>query len=192
LNYLWQFFYVVDYFWFEPMMLSTWDIIAENWGFQLVFGDLWWIPIAFSFNSFYLIDHDLDFGWWSVFVTLGIYGIGFYIFRSSNYQKDQFKGEPTKPIWGKTPETVGGKLLVSGWWGVVRKPNYTGDLLMAFSIGLPSGFNYLLPHFYFLYLFPLLVHRQYRDNKRCSAKYKDLWKEYCKRVPYTLLPIPGC
>lgn len=183
--------YVLDYFWFEPLMLSTWDIIAENWGFQLVFGDLWFIPFAFSFSSFYLIDYDLEYGIWMVAFNLALFALGYYIFRSANFQKDQFKQDPSKPIWGKKPETVGGKLLVSGWWGVVRKPNYTGDLLIAFSIGLPSGFSRIIPHFYFIYLLALLLHRQYRDDKRCASKYKELWVAYCKRVPHTFLPLPG-
>jgi protein-S-isoprenylcysteine O-methyltransferase Ste14 len=37
------------------------------------------------------------------------------------------------------PTPTGKKLLVSGWWGLVRKPNYLGDLLMALSWSLPCG-----------------------------------------------------
>ncbi len=34
---------------------------------------------------------------------------------------------------------TGKRLLVSGWWGFVRHPNYLGDLLMALAWSLPCG-----------------------------------------------------
>ena len=61
------------------------------------------------------------------------------LFRGSNEQKHQFKADPTRPIWGKPPETVGGKLLVSGFWGIGRKLNYTGELMVYFSWTLCTG-----------------------------------------------------
>lgn len=37
------------------------------------------------------------------------------------------------------PTATGKSLLVSGWWGVVRHPNYLGDLIMALAWSLPCG-----------------------------------------------------
>lgn len=34
---------------------------------------------------------------------------------------------------------TGRQLLVSGWWGMVRHPNYLGDLIMALAWSLPCG-----------------------------------------------------
>lgn len=39
----------------------------------------------------------------------------------------------------RIPTATGKSLLVSGWWGVVRHPNYLGDLLMALAWSLPCG-----------------------------------------------------
>jgi len=40
----------------------------------------------------------------------------------------------------KTLETESGrKLLISGWWGWSRHPNYFGDLIMALSWSLLTG-----------------------------------------------------
>lgn len=53
--------------------------------------------------------------------------------------------EQTLPLYScpldlKTIPTATGKsLLVSGWWGVVRHPNYLGDLIMALAWSLPCG-----------------------------------------------------
>lgn len=35
--------------------------------------------------------------------------------------------------------STGKNLLVSGWWGFVRHPNYLGDLIMALAWSLPCG-----------------------------------------------------
>ncbi|KAF9680169.1 hypothetical protein SADUNF_Sadunf06G0093100 [Salix dunnii] len=43
--------YIMDYFFYEEYMTSTWDIIAERLGFMLVFGDLVWIPFTFSIQA---------------------------------------------------------------------------------------------------------------------------------------------
>lgn len=37
------------------------------------------------------------------------------------------------------PTATGRHLLVSGWWGMVRHPNYLGDLIMALAWSLPCG-----------------------------------------------------
>ena len=43
----------------------------------------------------------------------------------------------------ETLPTAGGKkLLISGWWGLVRHPNYLGEILIQWSWVLPAGMNY--------------------------------------------------
>ena len=117
-----------------------------------------------------------------------LYLVGYYIFRISNSQKNQFKTDPTLPIWGEKPQTVGGKLLISGFWGKGRHMNYTGDLIMALAYCLPCGLQ-LGGYFYSFYLFTLLTHRAYRDDAKCSEKYQDLWKEYTEKVPFVFIPF---
>lgn len=167
-------FYILDYFWNEPKMLTTWDIISEQFGYMLCFGDYVFIPFVFSVQAHYLMNYPDFQHFWPIFIILAIFSIGFYIFRTSNSQKNQFKTDPSKLIWGKMPETVGGKLLVSGFWGIGRHMNYTGDLIMAISYCLPCGMQ--LPGYtYFIYLFILLVHRAYRDDTKCRTKYSNIW-----------------
>lgn len=78
---------------------------------------------------------------------------------------------------------------MSGFWGMARHMNYTGDLLLALSFSLPCGIKSALAYFYFVYLLLLTVHREKRDDERCSRKYKSLWDEYCLRVPYRIVPF---
>ncbi|XP_028916425.1 delta(14)-sterol reductase TM7SF2 isoform X2 [Ornithorhynchus anatinus] len=117
--------------------------------------------------------------------------IGYYIFRGANSQKNIFRRDPTDPrVAGlqTIPTATGRRLLVSGWWGLVRHPNYLGDLIMALAWSLPCGVTHLLPYFYVLYFTALLVHREARDERQCLRKYGLAWRDYCRRVPYRILP----
>ena len=166
--------YVLDYFWNEEKMLTTWDIISEEFGYMLVFGDYVFIPFVFSIQCHYLLGYpDYESPIAALPVVL-FYLLGYYIFRTSNSQKNQFKREPQLPIWGKKPETVAGKLLISGFWGWGRHMNYTGDLIMAFAYCLPCG-SQARGYVYAFYLFTLLTHRAYRDDAKCSQKYAKDW-----------------
>ncbi|TDI96825.1 MAG: hypothetical protein E2O73_12405 [Deltaproteobacteria bacterium] len=35
----------------------------------------------------------------------------------------------------------------------------------------------------------LLVQRAARDDRRCRRKYGELWKVYCAKVPFRMLPL---
>lgn len=45
-----------------------------------------------------------------------------------------------------------------------------------------------VPYFYPIYLFILLIWRERRDEARCAEKYKEIWAEYRKLVPWRILP----
>ncbi|KTG02214.1 hypothetical protein cypCar_00042410 [Cyprinus carpio] len=83
---------------------------------------------------------------------------------------------------------AGRSLLVSGWFGWVRHPNYSGDILMMFAWCLPCGFTSVLPYLPVLQCFNLLRQRANEIEESCLKKHRDAWREYCRRVPYKLLP----
>lgn len=86
--------YILDYFWNEPKMLTTWDIISEEFGYMLVFGDYVFIPFVFTIQCHYLLDYpDYDSLYQAIPIVL-LYFVGYYIFRTSNSQKNQFKNTP--------------------------------------------------------------------------------------------------
>lgn len=83
---------------------------------------------------------------------------------------------------------AGTRLMTNSWWGYSRHINYFGDLLMALSWCLPTGFSSPIPYFYFFYFAFLLWHRQGRDEHKCRQKYGDDWTRYCKLVPSKIIP----
>jgi len=49
-------------------------------------------------------------------------------------------------------------------------------------------FDRSLPWLYVAFLAILLIHRAWRDDDRCAAKYGADWDAYCARVPYRIIP----
>ncbi|XP_020508088.2 delta(14)-sterol reductase LBR isoform X1 [Labrus bergylta] len=188
---LFQLLYVVDGLWNEEAILTTMDLMHDGFGFMLAFGDLVWVPFTYTLQAYYLVSHPnpLSLPALATIVTLKL--VGFYIFRTSNSQKNAFRRNPSDPKLSHLntiPTATGKSLLVSGWWGVVRHPNYLGDLLMALAWSLPCGFSHLLPWYYMIYFIILLVHRDSRDMTECRRKYGSAWDEYCRTVRYRIIP----
>jgi protein-S-isoprenylcysteine O-methyltransferase Ste14 len=189
---LFHFMYVADYYGHEKAILSTMDIKHENFGWMLCWGDYPWVPFTYTLQAMYLVNHTHELPWYA---TVGIVALmlgGYVLFRAVNSQKDRFRDDPDAPIWGKKPEYIrtkrGTLLLTSGYWGIARHLNYCGDIMLGLSWCLPCGFGHLLPYFYAIYFTWLLIHRQWRDDKMCEAKYGADWDEYCKKVRWKIVP----
>lgn len=189
---IFQFFYVADYFLHEDAILSTWDIRHERFGFMLSWGCLVWVPFTFSLQAQYLVRHGHDLSLPAIIGIVALNAGGYFIFRSSNLQKHRFRQSPSSPIWGKRPTFIrtarGTQLLTSGFWGIARHLNYTGDLMMGLAWCLPCGLGHVLPYFYFIYFAILLIHRERRDDQHCASRYSADWDEYRRRVPWRMIP----
>jgi delta14-sterol reductase len=183
------FVYLTNYFQFEYGMIFTWDIIAERFGWMLVWGDYVLVPFFYSLPAWYLVHDTEPMPAWQIAALGALYVVGFVLFRGSNEQKHQFKADPTRTIWGKPPETLGGTLLISGFWGIGRKLNYTGELCLYLAWSLTTGFQSVVPYLLPLWLMVLFPHRAWRDDQRCRAKYGALWDEYCKRARFRMVPF---
>ncbi|XP_054626706.1 7-dehydrocholesterol reductase isoform X2 [Dunckerocampus dactyliophorus] len=196
-----QAIYVLDFFWNEAWYLKTIDICHDHFGWYLGWGDCVWLPYLYTLQGLYLVYHPVHLSHPHALAVLLLGLVGYYIFRSTNHQKDLFRRtEGACTIWGGKPTYIecsyrsadGGvhrsKLLTSGFWGVARHFNYTGDLMGSLAYCAACGFGHLLPYFYVVYMTVLLVHRCLRDEHRCSSKYDNDWRRYTDAVPHRLIP----
>ena len=183
------FAYVFNYFQFEYGMVYTWDVIAERFGLGLVWGDYVLVPFFYSLAGWWLVDAPDGLPPVAAAGLVLLAASGFWLFRGANQQKHRFKQDPNVRIWGRPAETLDGRLLVSGFWGVGRHLNYTGEICIYFAFTLTTGFGSFWPYLLPAWLTGLLLHRSRRDDRRCRAKYGELWERYTKRVRYSVLPF---
>lgn len=183
--------YIWDALFQERAILTTMDITTDGFGFMLCFGDLTWVPFTYSIQSRYLVRHDPNLSLWQLLGILALHGLGYWIFRSANGQKDAYRRNHEDPAVAHLrymSTKRGTRLLVSGWWGWARKINYTGDFIMGLSWCLLCGFNSLVPYYYAVYFAVLLIHRAGRDDHLCRQKYGPDWDEYKRIVKYQFIP----
>lgn len=125
------------------------DITTDGFGFMLSVGDLLWVPFTYSYTAYYLALHPKDIGLLGCAGVVAVQLLGYWIFRSSNNEKNEFRlGRNPKSTQrasrfaGRTlaasvlTDSVlisadlqsfqterGTRLLTSGWWGRSRHPN---------------------------------------------------------------------
>lgn len=180
--------YIANYFQFEYGMLHTWDLVAERFGWMLVWGDYVLVPFAYSLPGWYVLSGQGPLEPWRAVVCTFLFCVGMWMFRGANEQKHRFKQDPGAVIWGRPAVSLEGRLLVSGFWGIGRKLNYTGELLVYLSWTLLCGAA-LVPYLVPLFLLVLFTHRARRDDARCREKYGRLWTEYCARARFRMFPF---
>ena len=197
-----QLFYLAKFFWWEAGYMRTIDIMLDRAGFYICWGCLVFVPGLYASPSLFLVNQPVRLGpaLTVAILLLGILSIAInYI---ADWQKQEVRAHDGNcQIWGKKAEIIRAKyvlpgtdtvkesiLLVSGWWGVGRHFHYTPEILLAFFWTVPALFTKLMPYTYVIFLTGLLVHRTFRDDRKCREKYTTYWTEYCKRVPYKMVP----
>lgn len=181
--------YVANYFQFEHGMVHTWDIKAERFGWMLVWGDYVLVPFFYSLPGRYLRGLDAPLPWWLATLSVVLFTAGFWMFRGANVQKHRFKEDCRTTVRGRPARALGGRLLVSGFWGVGRKLNYTGELMVYTGWTVLCGASSPVPYTVLAFLAVLLVHRARRDDRRCAEKYGRLWTAYCRIATFRMVPF---
>ncbi|CAL8128731.1 unnamed protein product [Orchesella dallaii] len=198
--------YIYKAFHLEDYYFTMFEMMEDHAGYNLCWGSLVWIPAFYAFQSYFFVRHPSNISneWAAVLFCFGLLAI--YLNYETCNQKRSFRkalelNTMQIKIWGRKAigipvqlSTFEGKqkqtqLLISGWWGMARKMNYTFELVAIIMWSLP-GFQYGLWYAsYFLFVFVFMIHRiKYRDEIKCSKKYGLGWDEYCKKVPYILIP----
>lgn len=194
-----QSIYIGKFFLWETGYFNTLDITLDRAGYYICWGCLVFLPALYTYTVYYLVNRSPNI---SIKTSIIIFLLGAY-FTYKNYevdrQKEIFKknkehsiinGKPAKWLdvkYNKDGKEVDSKLLLSGHWGYSRHTNYTYEILTS-ATWSAVGYQYgPIPFLYLGYITFLLVHRIYRDEKKCKAKYGKYWKEYCDLVKYRLI-----
>ncbi|XP_075597575.1 delta(14)-sterol reductase TM7SF2, partial [Balearica regulorum gibbericeps] len=120
-----------------------------------------------------------------------LYAVGFWISHGATAQRSLFSRDPHDPRVGglpTVPTATGRLLLAGGWWGLVRRPDHLGELLMALAWSLPCGLDPPLALVPVLAGAALREHRAAVAERRCRRELGWGWELLCRRVPHRLLP----
>jgi 7-dehydrocholesterol reductase len=193
--------YVAKFFLLERAYFSTMDVMHDRFGYYICWGILGWLPVVYPSAALYLVSADIAVPGWLA-VALVAFGLAaMWVSHDADQQRQRVRKTAAQTtVWGKPPAVIHATyrasdgrvrenlLLTSGWWGVARHFHYATEIALAVAWTLPCGFRNVLPWFYPAYLAVLLVHRAFRDDRKCKAKYGAYWDRYCSAVPYRILP----
>ena len=144
----------------EELIVTTWDMYYEKWGFMLIFWNLAGVPLSYCHCTIFLANHRPEEYEWNRFALAALYAsylFTYWVWDTCNSQKNRFRAQergalitrqtfPQLP-WQtvKNPEKIqtstGDAILVDGWYGLARKIHYTCDVWFAVCWGLITGFR---------------------------------------------------
>lgn len=193
--------YLTKFFIWENGYMRSTDIITDRAGYMICWGCLVWVPAVYSSPAMFMVGHHGILPWWAAILIFVLGAASIWMNYWADYQRMVFrKANGNVNIWGKPATFIRAKyvtgageekenlLLTSGFWGLARHFHYVPELAAAALWSSTAGFGWFLPWFYFFFLCILLVHRSYRDDEKCAAKYGESWNAYKKVVPKRLIP----
>uniref|UniRef100_A0A1Y1ML18 Uncharacterized protein n=1 Tax=Photinus pyralis TaxID=7054 RepID=A0A1Y1ML18_PHOPY len=173
---------------YESSFVTTFTAQYEAVGYECIVSLLLG-PIVEIGSSKYILDYGVTLPRWQLIFAGVLFMIGSVFYHGSNTQKHQFRLNPYHPKVShleSLPSSQGRKLLVSGYWGMVRHPNYLGDIIIQMSFGL-LVYN-AVPVLVFIFDILWIINRISRTELKCEQRYGSAWKRYCQRVKYSLVP----
>jgi len=190
-----QVFYAMDALFFEEYYFFSHDALNSGCGWSLISTYITF-PFLPTLVTRYLLDRNPVVAWYYL-ALIGIMNVlGYVIFRSSETTRCEFAKDPASPSLShlETLATAGSKkLIVSGWWSMVRHPNYLGEILIQWSWVLPAvgslGFTDLLPYYLPVVTTLMLIIRCHQINQRNKRKYGAAWSTYCDKVRSNIIPM---
>jgi len=177
----------------QDASLTSYAMQREGFGLIHSFSRLVWMPFITTMPARYIM-YLAEAPKCPSYAYAGIvllHLVAFVIRRGAISQKSDFRREPNHPVFSslETIHTSSKGLLAGGWWGLVRHPNYLGELLMYIAWTLPIGLKMTTPWLCLLLLLLTFVVRIRMVENYCAQRHGHGWKTYCEKVRSRLVPF---
>lgn len=183
-----QVFYSVEALWNDGNLIHSFDFLHLKTGWAYLTMNAY--PLITFLITLCLVNSRIELSYVALAPIGLLFFLGLWIKVRSNAQKTAFFKDPDHPSFANMEilTSASGKLLISGWWGWIRHPNYLGDILMHWAFVLPCGFQMVLPYVIAMFVTICLVYRAKESDLAEKLKYGPSWDRYCQRVPSRLIP----
>ena len=199
--------YVVAFFLWETGYTRSFSVIEDRAGFIPTWGQMVLVPAVYTSQLHFSVRRPTGYtASWAILLGL-INASCTAMILWVNRQRQVFRETDGDSMlwWPEAPKRLlvqhritidgveeehEGLMLMNGFWGVVRHPQYVFELGGALTAGLIANpWRYgPQPLLYFLFMLPLLVHRAKRDSSKCRLKYGAAYSTYAANVPYMIVP----
>lgn len=181
--------YVGSHFVHEASVVATWAVQREGLGVRWLGQQLIWTPFLFSTLAWPLIGGAPAMGTMHLLLVLGLMGLGLWLLRTANAQKAAFRLDPAGVRFrGRRPDTIAGKLLAEGWWGVVRHANLLGEMLFFLGLAATAGVQSVWPYLVWFLITAALILRLRLLEADAADRYGEVWEAYRSQVRFRLIP----
>uniref|UniRef100_A0A1B0D9N1 Uncharacterized protein n=1 Tax=Phlebotomus papatasi TaxID=29031 RepID=A0A1B0D9N1_PHLPP len=184
--------YLLDLLLHEHHLTSSFDLQYEGVGGLLLTRYATFPFLISVLPKFVLEQRMVNPPRWVLAISAVLFLAGVVLKRASNKLKYEYRLNPLNAKFddiGTIPTHQNKRLVVSGLWGVVRHPNYLGEIVSLLSL-LPVlylKFSWV-PLVAVLYLVLFFCHRAVRVDDRNRNRYISAWTRYTSLVPKLLVP----
>jgi len=189
-----QVIYAMDALYFEEYFFLSHDAMNTGYGWSLLNSYLFF-PFLPTLTTRYLMGVSAPMAWYYLVVIGVVFALGYLVYRSSENQRCEFAKNPSNPALANIETMVAGgnkKLIVNSWWGIVRHPNYLGEILITWSWVLPAacslGRTALVPYYLPVVTTILLLIRSHQLNQKNKRKFGAVWTTYTEKVKSNIIP----
>ncbi|XP_059163076.1 delta(14)-sterol reductase LBR-like [Physella acuta] len=185
-----QYVFIAHTLLYESYLRKRPFVYTEGLGFLWLMQVLMYLPFLHSLPVYYVATMESSLSWQAILADTVLFIFGFVINISSIHQKEKFLSDHQsyrnlKSIPG--PAHSGKRLLVSGYWGVIQKPDYLGYMIIWLSWTIACGYS-LLAIAVLLVVYATMFMWLKKSAQYKLEVYGPAWQKYVTFVPYQVIP----